>query len=745
MAKITTTERNILISLSAESAGIPVREMRSLVRKANDLGLSTPTFVKNEGWTKTDEELSALVGKKKAGASKRKAAASDARDALIASAAEKAGMAIEEMKALVAKANDLGLSAKTFVKNEGWKMSQEELSSLVDRLREKNRARKLEKSLHVAADDLSSLVVKAANRLHIGKDDLSEILKDLIDDQEKNKIAITYPRFLTRALGAYRDAKKQKNDFVPLKTIKESEELNYLIAKFASVMEISQQKLLYVGNALMNGNINIKSPIAISKAVASAFKDAEVAVLDEIDDTPFNQGPCYRSAGAPGWTEEQYLARVAEVGKLGISQQRFDKIEGWDFTDDELLEFESLSKQMTQRWAATKDWCVNVVREKTGWDRDQTVAKMEEARRKGYPYSAFLSCALWKLSDEAFAVIPKRRPKPTSDTLITDEELEEIISDICKTMGWTRGQYRLDFMRKRVKFGTSPRDYSAMRLYEKTDEEIAKFATFDHMCKMRLRYCDYMGDRKYFTRKTQFDAAFEPFLKRRWFTNIDLTFDQFVENVKGLDVVFYKPSDGACGRGVCKLPVETDEQRRAAFEHVSTAPVGVIEQEFIQHPSISAIWNGCVNTLRIMTLVKDGEVHLLAGILRVGCEGVIDNIAHGGVGSSIDMETGVCSTYPVDQWGNCFEVHPITKAPMKGFQIPNWEKVVALVKEAAMVKPNMAYVGWDVTVTADGEPAIIEGNTDPAIWIIQIPWAVSENVGMEDIFGPLVYDFDFED
>ena len=194
-----------------------------MVKNANDLGLSTLTFVKKEGWTMTDEELSALAGKKREGASKKKAAAADARDALIASAAEKAGMAVEEMKALVSKANDLGLSAKTFVKNEGWKMSQGEISSLVERLREKNRAQKLEKSLHVVADDLSSLVVKAANRFRIGKEDLAKILKDLIDDQEKNKIAITDPRFLTRALGAYRDAKKQKNDFVPLKTIKESE------------------------------------------------------------------------------------------------------------------------------------------------------------------------------------------------------------------------------------------------------------------------------------------------------------------------------------------------------------------------------------------------------------------------------------------------------------------------------------------------------------------------------------------
>ena len=119
MAKITPTERKILISLSADYAGIPVREMRSLVKNANDLGLSTLTFVKKEGWTMTDEELSALAGKKREGASKKKAAAADARDALIASAAVKAGMAVEEMKALVSKANDLGLSAKTFVKNEG--------------------------------------------------------------------------------------------------------------------------------------------------------------------------------------------------------------------------------------------------------------------------------------------------------------------------------------------------------------------------------------------------------------------------------------------------------------------------------------------------------------------------------------------------------------------------------------------------------------------------------------------------
>lgn len=48
----------------------------------------------------------------------------------------------------------------------------------------------------------------------------------------------------------------------------------------------------------------------------------------------------------------------------------------------------------------------------------------------------------------------------------------------------------------------------------------------------------------------------------------------------------------------------------------------------------------------------------------------------------------------------------------------------------------MPYIGWDITVRDNGRVEIIEGNHNPAGFIVQWPFAISENEGRRWLIEP---------
>lgn len=55
---------------------------------------------------------------------------------------------------------------------------------------------------------------------------------------------------------------------------------------------------------------------------------------------------------------------------------------------------------------------------------------------------------------------------------------------------------------------------------------------------------------------------------------------------------------------------------------------------------------------------------------------------------------------------------------MLGFQIPNWAALLEFVKQAALVVPQVRFVGWDVAVKDDGFE-LIEANHDPGLELLE--------------------------
>ena len=108
--------------------------------------------------------------------------------------------------------------------------------------------------------------------------------------------------------------------------------------------------------------------------------------------------------------------------------------------------------------------------------------------------------------------------------------------------------------------------------------------------------------------------------------------------------------------------------------------------------------------------------------LRIGNgEAVADNFHHGGLATIIDIHSGFIISDGVDHNLVWYKEHPVTGKTIRGFKIPFWDKVIETIKNAAMVMPEVRYVGWDVAVGKNGKIYIIEGNCCADPDVSQIP------------------------
>ena len=135
-----------------------------------------------------------------------------------------------------------------------------------------------------------------------------------------------------------------------------------------------------------------------------------------------------------------------------------------------------------------------------------------------------------------------------------------------------------------------------------------------------------------------------------------------------------------------------------------------------------------LSTIRVVSVLKDGEFHLIAACIRliVGANEV-DNFSHGASGNlaaAVDVETGTLLAARgslTRHWPQMVAVrhHPVSNIAIEGFQLPYWQESLLLVERAHRSMPQLLTLGWDVAITDDG-PVIIETNCRYDVDIIQV-------------------------
>lgn len=139
----------------------------------------------------------------------------------------------------------------------------------------------------------------------------------------------------------------------------------------------------------------------------------------------------------------------------------------------------------------------------------------------------------------------------------------------------------------------------------------------------------------------------------------------------------------------------------------------IIQERIMQHPAMVKLNSSSVNTIRVLTYRFDSEVVLLYCVARIGRKGmVVDNESQGGISVKINSDGMLCK-YAYGAPGEEKIEKTDEGLVLEGYQIPSYFKIVSLAKECHMQLPYFKLIGWDFCVDYNGDPLLIEWNSNP--------------------------------
>ncbi len=189
-------------------------------------------------------------------------------------------------------------------------------------------------------------------------------------------------------------------------------------------------------------------------------------------------------------------------------------------------------------------------------------------------------------------------------------------------------------------------------------------------------------------------------IKRQFIAVDKVGLEGLKEFVEQREEVIFKPNHGSHGIGV--FAYKKNENRiEDVFAEISGNDY-LCEEYIVQHPEMERMSPGSVNTIRVITLNDHGKISIIDTAMRMGAgDKVCDNICNGGYAATLDPKTGIAITIGSDIERNTCIFHPSSGQQIIGFNVPHWDKVIALATEAALRTPDVPSVGWDVAITPD--------------------------------------------
>lgn len=378
----------------------------------------------------------------------------------------------------------------------------------------------------------------------------------------------------------------------------------------------------------------------------------------------------------------------------------------------------------------TRDWYIKRVKDATGWKRSEVLADYKAAKEKyGITWRTYIGKELYNYDEEGRDQIIEAMKKKK------ENKKRSWTKKVMEATGWDY-DYAVEQIETAIaNTGCDYKDYCVFKFYELDEETQKSYYMKKYVLIMNKKYNTDKTKVSVFTEKAKFNEVFKDYVGRKWAHTPLESKEQFNELFGDCSKVIFKPVSASCGRGI-QVYDFNDTPREQVYEELKDMEGGVVETYLIQHPLMAQFAPASVNTIRVVTVVKDDKVNIVYTLFRMG-DGVsvVDNFHSGGVIAPVDKETGIISGSAVDFEQKKTDYHPGTGVKIKDFQIPYWPEVLALIDKAAKVVPGMRYIGWDVAITANG-PVLIEANTTPSPYGIQSIYGV-DKIGV----GYLVEDY----
>ncbi len=193
------------------------------------------------------------------------------------------------------------------------------------------------------------------------------------------------------------------------------------------------------------------------------------------------------------------------------------------------------------------------------------------------------------------------------------------------------------------------------------------------------------------------------------------TYEDIFKLVQLKGALALKPDEGSHGDGFYKFSYENGKYYLNHQEASKQDVLNILEDvknqylvtEYINmHHEIKRIYDGAVNTIRMIVFKKDGKNPVIGNAyMRFGSKrtGAVDNMGAGGMFARIDIDTGRfydAKIIEANEIKPCL-CHPDTGVKIEGY-LPNWDKVKEQVLSVARNIPQLEYFGFDLALTEDG-------------------------------------------
>ena len=298
---------------------------------------------------------------------------------------------------------------------------------------------------------------------------------------------------------------------------------------------------------------------------------------------------------------------------------------------------------------------------------------------------------------------------------IDTEKLNKLASEIGQRNNKSKTYVKIDMIYNFLRYGIGYTDYLKGDYINLTAKQKKTFLT----TKSYYRLLKYLNKEQYIScmsDKLVFNKIFKDFLKREFIDLRTTSLEEFKSFLKGKKHVFAKPPVNFGGHGIEKIKVKEIEDIEKLYKSLKKKKLNLIEEEIVQHKELNKLNPYAVNSFRIVTLVKDGKAHILANAMRINLD---DAIAIGCTDAYMRLgEDGKITSRVVDDIANVYEEHPIAKIKFDTVKVPFVKEAYEMALEAALVVPEVRYVGWDIAITDNG-PVIMEGNEYPSYGLVQ--------------------------
>ena len=189
-----------------------------------------------------------------------------------------------------------------------------------------------------------------------------------------------------------------------------------------------------------------------------------------------------------------------------------------------------------------------------------------------------------------------------------------------------------------------------------------------------------------------------------------ITEERLLSLCKEYGRIIIKPSVNSCaGSGIVYW--DSSQSSIDELKNIFKSYRFAIIQDLVEQHKVLADFNdSSVNTLRIVTLILDGEVHTVSSVVIMGAKGSKTNHLHrGGLVCGV-LDSGYLRSTAFDGQLNRYDVHP-NGIKFSDVKIPNYDKCLELVKKMApRFYKTTKLISWDITIDKVAEPVLIETN-----------------------------------